>query len=128
MVLVAVALIALIGSAVLVLLAGSIEWQKNQLQELADAAALDAALKVGIGCDVGKATTVITEADNFVATRRTGRVTSPLPPPTGTCATSYTNSNTFAGGLSETINYPYRAHQQQVEVILTLTLPISFRS
>ena len=126
MVLVAVALLALIGSAALVLLAGSVEWQKNGLQELADSAALDAALKVGIGCDVGKATTVITEADNFVATRRTGRVTFPLPPPTGTCATSYTNSNTFAGGLSETINYPYRAHQQQVEVILTLTLPISF--
>ena len=126
MVLVAVALLALIGSAALVLLAGSVEWQKNQLQELADSAALDAALKVGIGCDVGKATTVITEADNFVATRRTGRVTFPLPPPTGTCATSYTNNNTFANGLSETINYPYRAHQQEVEVILTLTLPISF--
>ena len=126
MVLVAVALLALIGSAALVLLAGSVEWQKNQLQELADSAALDAAFKIGIGCDVGKATTVITEADNFVATRRTGRVTFPLPPSTGTCATSYTNTNTFAGGLSETINYPYRAHQQQVEVILTLTLPISF--
>jgi hypothetical protein len=128
MVLVAVALIALIGSAALVLLAGSVEWQKNQLQELADSAALDAALQVGIGCDLGKATTVITEADNFVATRRTGRVTFPLPPPTGSCAAGYTNSNTFGGGLSETINYPYRAHQQQVEVILTLTLPISFGS
>ena len=33
MVLVAVALLALIGSAALVLLAGSNEWQKNQLQE-----------------------------------------------------------------------------------------------
>src|ERR1700676_415952 len=123
MVLVAVALLALIRSAALVLLAGSVEWQKNQLQELADSSALDAALKIGIGCDVGKATTVITEADNFVATRRTGRVTFPLPAPTGTCATSYTNTNTFGGGLSETINYPYRAHQQEVEVILTLTLP-----
>jgi hypothetical protein len=128
MVLVAVALIALIGSAALVLLAGSVEWQKNQLQELADSAALDAALKIGVGCDAAKATTVITEADNFIATRRTGRVTFPLPPPAGTCAASYTNSNTFGGGLSETINYPYRAHQQQVEVILTLTLPISFGS
>ena len=32
MVLVAVCLLALIGSAALVLLAGSVEWQKNQLQ------------------------------------------------------------------------------------------------
>ena len=33
MVLVAVSLVALIGSAALVLLAGSAEWQKNQLQQ-----------------------------------------------------------------------------------------------
>ena len=38
MVLVAVALLALIGSAALILLAGSVEWQKNQVQELADSA------------------------------------------------------------------------------------------
>src|SRR5229473_3202934 len=44
----------------------------------------------------------------------------------GTCATPYTGTDTFAGGLSETVHYPYRAHQQQVEVILTLSLPISF--
>ena len=36
MVLVAVALLALIGSAALVLFAGSIEWEKNRLQQLAD--------------------------------------------------------------------------------------------
>jgi len=47
MVLVAVSLLALIGSAALVLLAGSAEWQKNQLQQLADQAALDSALKIG---------------------------------------------------------------------------------
>ena len=49
MVLVALSLIALIGSAALVLLAGSAEWQKNQLQQVADQAALEAALKIGIG-------------------------------------------------------------------------------
>ncbi len=124
MVLVAVSLIALIGSAALVLLAGSAEWQKNQLQQLADQAALDSALKIGIGCDAGKASTVITEADNFLATQRTR--TGSLSIAGGPCATPYTGTDTFAGGLSETINYPYRAHQQQVEVILTLTLPISF--
>ena len=124
MVLVAVALLALIGSAALVLLAGSAEWQKNQLQELADSAALDSVLKIGVGCDAAKATAVITEADNFLASRRTR--TGSLVVTAGTCATPYKGQDTFAGGLTTTINYPYRAHQQQVEVILTLTLPISF--
>jgi hypothetical protein len=124
MVLVAVALMALIGSAALVLLAGSAEWQKNQLQELADSAALDSALGIGVGCDAAKATAVITRADNFLATRRTR--TGSLAVGAGTCATPYQGQDTFAGGLTTTINYPYRAHQQQVEVILTLTLPISF--
>jgi hypothetical protein len=124
MVLVAVALVALIGSAALVLLAGSAEWQKNQLQELADSAALDSALKIGVGCDAAKATAVITEADNFLASRRTR--TGSLVVTAGTCGTPYKGQDTFAGGLTTTINYPYRAHQQQVEVILTLTLPISF--
>ena len=124
MVLVAVALLALIGSAALVLLAGSVEWQKNQLQELADATALDSALKIGISCDAAKANAVITEADNFLATRRTR--TGALGVVVGTCATPYKGTDTFAGGLSATYNYPYRAHQQQVEVILTLSLPISF--
>jgi hypothetical protein len=126
MVLVAVALLALIGSAALILLAGSVEWQKNQVQELADSAALDSALKIGISCNAAKANAVITEADNFLATRRTR--TGALAITAGTCATPYKGTDTFAGGLSATYNYPYRAHQQQVEVILTLTLPISFGS
>jgi hypothetical protein len=124
MVLVAVSLLALIGSAALVLLAGSVEWQKNQLQQLADQSALDSALKIGVGCDLGKATTVITEADNFLATQRTR--TGSLAIGGGSCAGPYSGTDTFANGLSSTINYPYRGHQQQVEVILTLTLPISF--
>jgi type II secretory pathway pseudopilin PulG len=124
MVLVALALMALIGSAALVLLAGSVEWQKNQLQELADSAALDAALQIGIGCDSTKAHAVITAADTFLATRRTGA--AGLTFTAGTCATPYLGQDTFAGGLAAKINYPYRAHQKQVEVILTLTLPISF--
>ena len=124
MVLVAVSLIALIGSAALVLLAGSAEWQKNQLQQLADQSALDSALKIGIGCDAGKANTVISAADNSLAAQRTR--TGALSIAGGPCASPYVGTDTFAGGLSATINYPYRAHQQQVEVILTLTLPISF--
>jgi hypothetical protein len=124
MVLVAVSLLALIGSAALVLLAGSVEWQKNQLQQLADQSALDSTLKIGVGCDLGKATTVITEADNFLATQRTR--TGALAIGGGSCAGPYSGTDTFANGLSATINYPYRGHQQQVEVILTLTLPISF--
>lgn len=124
MVLVALSLIALIGSAALVLLAGSAEWQKNQLQQLADQAALDAAMKIGIGCDAGKATTVITAADNSIAAQRTR--TGSLSVAAGTCATPYTGTDTFGTGLSATINYPYRAHQQQVEVVLTLTLPLAF--
>ena len=124
MVLVAFALVALIGSAALVLLAGSFEWQRNQLQQLADQAALDSALKIGVGCTAASANTVITEADNFVATQRTR--TGALSIAAGTCATPYTGSDTFGGGLSETVNYPYKAHQQQVEVILTLSIPISF--
>src|SRR5690242_10061648 len=70
-VLVAVALLAMIGSAALVLLAGSAASQRNQLQSLADTAALDSALKIGIGCNAAMANTVITEADNFMATQRT---------------------------------------------------------
>jgi hypothetical protein len=124
MVLVAVALLALIASAALILLAGSAEWQKNQLQQLADSAALDSALKIGTGCDAAKATAVITAADTFLATQRTR--TGALVVTAGTCATPYKGQDTFAGGLTTTINYPYRAHQQQVEVIMTLALPISF--
>ena len=124
MVLVAVSLMALIGSAALVLLAGSAEWQKNQLQQLADQAALDSAMKIGIGCDAAKASTVITEADNFLATQRVR--TGVLAIAGGSCAGPYTGTDTFAGSLSATVNYPYRAHLQQVEVVLTLTLPLSF--
>jgi hypothetical protein len=124
MVLVAVALLALIASAALILLAGSAEWQKNELQTLADSAALDSALRIGTGCDAAKATAVITAADTFLATQRTR--TGSLTITAGTCATPYKGQDTFAGGLTTTINYPYRAHQQQVEVIMTLALPISF--
>ena len=126
MIIVAVWLVALIGSAALILLAGSVEWQRNQLQQLADQAALDAALKIGVSCDNAKASTVITEADNFLATQRTR--TGALNIGAGTCAGGYTGTDTFSGALSETIHYPYRAHQQQVEVILTVSLPISFGS
>jgi hypothetical protein len=124
MVLVAVALIAMIASVALILLAGSVEWQKNQLQELADSAALDSSLTIGVGCDTAKATAVITKVNTFLASRRTGA--GVLAIVNGTCATPYTGTNTFAGGLSAAIHYPYRAHQQQVEVVLTLALPISF--
>ena len=124
LVLVAVGLLALIGSAALILLAGSIAWQKNQLQELADSTALDSALTIGISCNAAKANAVITEADTFLATRKTRTGALTITP--GTCATPYKGVDTFAGGLSATFNYPYRAHQQQVEVILTLSLPISF--
>ncbi len=126
MVLVALSLIALIGSAALVLLAGSAEWQKNQLQQVADQAALEAALQIGIGCDAAKATTVIDTADASIGKQRTasGAYSGVVG---GPCATGYSGSQTFSGGaLSAGINYPYRAHQQQVEVILTLNLPISF--
>ena len=124
LVIVAVWLIALIGSAALILLTGSVEWQRNQLQQLVDQSALDSALKIGVGCSAASASTVITEADNFVATQRTRTGTLTIGP--GTCAGGYTATDTFAPGLSETIHYPYRAHQQQVEVVLTLSLPISF--
>src|ERR1700693_6426628 len=67
MVRVAVSLLPLIGSAALVLLAGSVEWQKNQLQQLADQSALDSALEIGIGCDGGQATTVNTAAGKVLA-------------------------------------------------------------
>ena len=85
LVLVAVALLALIGSAALVLLAGSAASQRNQLQSLADTSALDSALKIGIGCNAAMASTVITEADNFMATQRTR--TGSLAIGAGTCAT-----------------------------------------
>jgi hypothetical protein len=124
MVIVAVWLVALIGSAALILLTGSVEWQRNQLQQLADQAALDAALKITVGCTAGSASTVITEADNFLATQRTR--TGALSIGAGSCAGAYTGTDAFSGALTETIHYPYRAHQQQVEVILTLALPISF--
>ena len=127
MVLVAVALLALIGSAALVLVAGSVEWQKNQLQELSDSASLDAAaLTVGLGasCNAATANAVIAEADRFLRLRRT--FVGPFGIAAGTCGTPYSGTDTFAGGLTARINYPYRAHQQQVEVILTLALPIAF--
>ena len=124
LVLVAVALLALIGSAALVLLAGSVEWSKDQLQTLADSAALDSALQVGTTCTGANASAVITEADTFLATQRTR--TGSLSIAAGTCATPYHGTDAFAGGLSADYYYPYQAHEQQVEVVLTLNLPISF--
>ncbi len=124
LVLVAFALLALIGSAALVLLAGSAAMNRNQLQTLADSTALDAALKIGIGCSAASASTVITEADTFLATQRTR--TGALSIAAGTCATPYHGTDTFAGGLAADYYWPYQAHQQQIEVVLTLTLPISF--
>src|SRR5437879_6113604 len=123
LVIVAVWLVALIGSAALILLTGSVEWQRNQLQQLADQAALDSALMIGVGCTAGSASVVITEADNFLATQRTRTGALSI---AGSCAAGYTGTDTFAGAMSETIHYPYRGHQQQVEVILTVALPISF--
>src|SRR6266480_322194 len=124
LVIVAVWMLALIGSAALILLTGSVEWQRNQLQQLADQAALDSAMRIGFGCSAGSASTVITEADNFLATQRsrTGALSV-----AGSCGAGYTGTDTFAGGLSETIHYPFRGEQQQVEVILTVALPISDR-
>lgn len=126
LVIVAVWLIALIGAAALILLAGSVEWQRNQLQQLADQAALDAAMKIGVGCSAGSVTNVMTEADNFVATQRTR--TGSLSIGAGSCAAGYTGTDTFSGNVTETIHYPYRSHQQQVEVVLVASLPISFGS
>jgi hypothetical protein len=126
LVIVAVWLVALIGSAALILLTGSVEWQRNQVQQLADQAALDAAQKIAIGCSAGSASTVITEADNFVATQRAR--TGSLVIGAGTCAAGYTGTDAFTGSLSETIHYPYRTNQQLIEVILTVSLPISFGS
>ena len=126
LVIVAVWLVALIGSASLILLTGSVEWQRNQLQQLADQTALDAAMKIAVGCTPGSASTVITEADNFLATQRTR--TGSLNIGAGTCAGGYTGTDTFATGLTATYRYPYLTHQQQVEVVLTLALPISFGS
>ncbi len=123
LVIVAVWLLALIGSAALILLTGSVEWQRNQLQQLADQAALDSAMQIGVGCSAGSASTVITEADNFLATQRTRTGSLSI---AGSCAAGYTGTDTFAGGLSETIHYPYRGQQQQIEVSLTVALPISF--
>ena len=125
LVIVAVWMLALIGSAALILLTGSVEWQRNQLQQLADQAALDSAMSIGVGCSAGSASTVITEADNFLATQRarTGALSI-----AGSCAAGYTGTDTFAGSLSETIHYPFRGQQQQVEVVLTVALPISFGS
>ena len=127
LVIVAVWMLALIGSTALVLLTGSVEWQRNQLQQIADQAALDGALKIGVGCTAASANTVITQANASVAAQR-GNPGTGLGIAGAGCATTYTGTNTFAGGLSETIHYPYRRHQQQVEVILSVALPISFGS
>src|SRR6266849_11140318 len=93
MVLVAVSLIALIGSAALVLLAGSAEWQKNQLQQVADQAALEAALKIGIGCDAAKGGAVVDAADTSIGKQRTAF--GAYSGASGSCATKYTGTQTF---------------------------------
>src|SRR5258708_16441598 len=99
MVLVAVSLLALIGPAALVLLAGSVEWQRNQLQQLADQAALDSALKIGVGCDLAKATAGITAADTFLATPRTRIGTVPITPiHRASCTAPYHATRSFARG------------------------------
>jgi putative Flp pilus-assembly TadE/G-like protein len=126
LVIVAVWLVALIGSAALILLTGSVEWQRNQLQQIADQSALDAAIKIGVGCSAGSATTVITEADNFIATQRAR--TGSLSISAGSCAAGYTGTDSFSSGITATIVYPYRSHQQQAAVTLTEALPISFGS
>jgi len=98
LVIVAVWMLALIGSAALILLTGSVEWQRNQLQQLADGAATDSALTIGVGCTAGSASTIITQADNFLATQRTrtgslsigGSCAAPVPAPSAKRSTTRT--------------------------------------
>src|SRR5260370_5898673 len=116
MVLVAVALLALIGSAALILLAGSVEWQKNQLQELADSTALDSALSIGIGCDSTKANVVLTEADNFLATRRTK--VGPYSVAAGKCGHPHHGTHLLPRRVTAAQHPPHPAHQPPSEGIL----------
>src|SRR5438270_11547742 len=60
MVIVAAWIVALVGAAALVLLTGSVEWQRSRLQPLADQSALDTALQVRVSCDTAQAAAVIT--------------------------------------------------------------------
>src|SRR5256885_15551543 len=71
LVIVAVWMLALIGSAALVLLTGSVEWQRNQLQQLADGAATASTLTIRVGCTPGSASPGTTQADAFPATQPT---------------------------------------------------------
>ncbi len=96
------------------------------LLALIGSAALASTLLIGVSCTPASARAVITEADNFVASQRAR--TGALNIGASTCARGFTGTDTFAGGLTETIHYPYRNHQQQIEVILTEALPISFGS
>src|SRR2546430_3765132 len=71
LVIVAVWMLALIGSAALILLTGSVEGQRNQLPQLADGAATDSALTICVGCTAGAASTGITPTDNLLGTQPT---------------------------------------------------------
>src|SRR2546429_9195557 len=69
MVIVAVWIVALVGSAALILLTGSVEGQRNQLPQLAAQSAPDAGMKVGVSCKNAKAAPATTPAANFLATQ-----------------------------------------------------------
>jgi hypothetical protein len=124
MVLIALVMVALVGAAALALAAGAVQWNRRELHELADAAAIDASLKITNGCDATRAATVIDEADTFVKGRLGGGGSPSIT--AGTCLTPYSGTDTFSDGTTITINYPYRARIEQVEVILnrTVSLPL----
>jgi Flp pilus assembly protein TadG len=115
MVLFAIAMIALLAAASLAVSAGMLYWQRRQVQELADAAALAAAAL--IPCAGSQSPYA---AANAVISPLAGG--SPTSFPT-TCA-SGTSSWTYADGTRVTMTYPYNGDSGQALVVVTRQVPL----
>jgi Putative Flp pilus-assembly TadE/G-like len=108
-VVVSAAMIALLAMLALVLMGGSLYWERRHLQELADSGALAGSIQAGGLCSLAQAQTVANGARNVLEAQL-----GPASPPsvTGGCtAPGYVFTYTFTNGATAAVNWPYSGGQ-----------------
>lgn len=119
-VLVAVAMVALLTMVAMLLAIGTAYTDRRNLQGVADAAALAAALKIGPpNCTPTLRANAFSEASRVVGLAL-GAGSESAGYPTGACAGGYTDQWTF-GGYTATFSYPYNSNSNQIMVRLVHT-------
>ena len=121
MVVVAAAMVGMLAMLALVLMGGSLYWERRHLQELADSAALAGSIQAGGLCSPAQAAAVAQSASSVLA----AQLGPPAAPSvSGGCAsTGYVFSYVFPNGITAAVNWPYSGGQNdKVGVTMTHSL------